>query len=88
MGMAIEQPDGAALGRQATARAASTYAQVRRLEAQVKALRRQLEREVATAEAHGISHEQIANALALSRTRIDQLVYAATAPVRPRRSRD
>ena len=86
--MAREPNDGVPPGRQATAKAASTYAQVRELEANLKALRRRLEREVADAEAQGISHEQIANALALSRTRIDQMVAAVTAPPKPPRSRD
>jgi DNA-directed RNA polymerase specialized sigma24 family protein len=82
------QLDNATLGQAATARAASTYAQVRKLEANLTALRRKLEREVADAEAHGVSHERIANALALSRTRIDQMIQAVYTPPRPRRSRD
>jgi DNA-directed RNA polymerase specialized sigma24 family protein len=86
--MAVQPRDNDAPGWEATARAASIYAQVRQLEENAKALRRRLEQEVAEAEAYGISHEQIADALAVSRTRVDQLILAATAPVKPRRSRD
>jgi DNA-directed RNA polymerase specialized sigma24 family protein len=81
--------DSDTAGYQATERAASIYAEVRQLEAQVKTLRRLLEQEVAAAEAHGMSHEQIANTLDVSRTRVDQMIQAATGPVKlPRPPRD
>ena len=70
--MATQLRNDDAPGWDATARAASIYAEVRQLEQNAKALRRQLERELAEAEVHGITHEQIADALAISRTRVDQ----------------
>ena len=86
--MATQLRNDDAPGWEAMARAAAIYAQVRELEENAKALRRLLEREVAAAEIYGISHEQIADALSVSRTRVDQMIIAAATPVKPRRSRD